>query len=257
MTGALNFDIGIATLSVYDHDDFPGVQIDPLGDGGIQDYEVHSTYGFLAKPLDPATDGAGNPTQGCTVLYALEGGKGHAWLCSDPRVTPLLPALRPGESLMYAAGGQFIRLHATDGDTPGAITLFTSDDGTVNGQNVYLQVARDALRFVAPWGTITFDASGFHLVTDSGARLDLGAIGGVPLIGSYASLSAGMVDISGSVVAAGADGPAQPLTYATPLIQILAQLITVVSAINATTTGAPAAALTALLPTVIAAATSS
>lgn len=89
-----------------------------------------------------------------------------------------------------------------------SIYLYTTNDGTPTGKGVYLRIAPTALEFYAPWGRLVFDASGFHAVTASGARLDLGGIGGLPgplsALSSYATLSAASVKAEGSVVFLGA-----------------------------------------------------
>lgn len=228
-TGVLGFDIGVATLTTHDGDDFPGIQIDAYGEGlsGTVDYEHHSPYGLMSRPLDPDTDAAGNPSPAgaCTVLFAKEGGRGHAWALNDPRVIPKIPKLQKGETVIYAGIGQFVRL-----DKDGAISLFTTDDGTTDGKSVYLQVARDALRFFSPWGTIVFDKTGFHLRTYSGGRIDLGGIGGVPLVSSYATIQAQCVNIEGGMVAIGAQGATTPLALAQPVIDAITALATAVAA---------------------------
>lgn len=91
-----------------------------------------------------------------------------------------------------------------------SITMYTTDDSKATGHGVYLKLSPSALEFFAPWGRLVFDASGFHAVTASGARLDLGGIGGIPgplsSLSSYATLSAATVKCAGSVVMLGA-GP--------------------------------------------------
>lgn len=250
----LGFDVGVVVLSAYDDSGFLGIQPDVYGEGasGVHPYEVQSPHGFLGRPLDPDTDGEGSPTLGCTILYALEGGRGHVWLGSDPRVIPKLPILEKGETLVYASNGHFIRL-----DKDGAISIFTTEDGTPNGRSVYLQVAPDGLRFFAPWGTLKFDATGFHVVDASGARLDLGGIAGVPVVGSYASLKAGIVSTSGSIIASGGAGATQPLAYATPLVEILTLLLVLIGKIGpAPANPVEIANIASLIQSIIAKATS-
>lgn len=119
MPGYLEFDVGIATLTKYDADKFPEVQIDAYGEkqSGVIPYELHSPHGLLTRCHDPSTDDDGDHVHGCQVLYALEGGKGHAWFLQDTRIVPLLPPLKKGGLCAY--GGKlttpsFINI---DGDT--------------------------------------------------------------------------------------------------------------------------------------------
>jgi hypothetical protein len=218
-----------------DEDGFYGLQVDAYGEdeSGVVPYEMHHLYGFLGRPTDPGGDADGevDPAKAGQVLYALEGGRGHAWPLEDPRVLPRLPVCRPGESVMYAAPGQFIRLHEN-----GAISLCTSDvgdpdvptakGGSFQGKNVMLQITHDGLYFVAPWGRLIFDATGFHAVHQSGARLDLGTIGGLPSIlgGTYASISADNVTLDSSRVTSGPIGLADAAVKMTPLTPMLAAL---------------------------------
>lgn len=254
MAGSLAWDIGTAVNFEYDEDGFPTVQIDALGEekSGVAPYDLHSPHGFLSVPVDPDVDDNGTPTLGCTTLFAMEGGRGHAWLCADPRVIVKLPTLQKGEALFYNSLGQFIRM-----DNKGAISLFTTDDGTTDGKSVYLRIAKDSLQFVAPWGVLIFDAAGFRIRHASGARMALGGIGGIPLgLGSYFKAEAAMVDISGQAVAAGPKGAADPLTKSTPLIAFLTQLIEMLATTPAVSPGSPllpaASTLTSQLDAIVA-----
>lgn len=228
----IGLDLAVATLSAYDDDDFPGVQHDAFGKGGTPPYEQHSPHGFLSRPLDPDLDAKGQPKLGCQVLIGMEGGRGHAWLSHDPRVIPKLPRLLKGESMVYGPAGNFIRCHAD-----GTHTQFTTDKGgDASGQSVYSQTAPDKFLKVAPWGVERFDASGWHVLTHSGARIDCGGIGGLPApldaIGAYFSVSAPMVRFDCASAVFGGDA-AIPLTKADPLIAILTDIVTALAQIVA------------------------
>ncbi|MBX3218982.1 MAG: hypothetical protein KF795_00605 [Labilithrix sp.] len=100
----------------------------------------------------------------------------------------------PNGSVAMSAGQGQARV-ITNND--GSITLFSTDDNTANGKSVYVRVAPDAIQFVAPWGTIRWDASGFHLLHSSGASIDLGGIYGLPApldaLTSYVKLQAASI----------------------------------------------------------------
>jgi hypothetical protein len=121
----LEFDIGIARLTEYNADKFPVVQIDAYGEeqSGVAPYEVHSPQGLISRCFDPQVDGDGTSMLGCTVLYALDGGQGHAWIQSDPRVIPLLPPMKKGGTCLYGGTIKNPSFHNIDGET-GSQTIY-------------------------------------------------------------------------------------------------------------------------------------
>jgi hypothetical protein len=80
-----------------------------------------------------------------------------------------------GSTAMSAGQGEARVITRNDG----SIALYTTDDNTREGEGVYVRVAPDAIQFRAPWGTMRFDASGFHVALSSGASYDLGAVFGL------------------------------------------------------------------------------
>lgn len=267
MSRGFEWDIGCAVMSSYDVDGFLGVQIDAYGEqgSGVHPYEAHHLHGFISRPADPVADASGAPdtSNACNVMFALEGGRGHAWVLEDPRVVPFLPTLRPGEAMFYGAAGQFVRCKAD-----GSISLMTTDatvpgpagSPILNGRNIFLDIKPTGLVFVAPWGRLTFDATGFHVRTQGGARLDLGSISGLPApldkIDTYASMSAAMVSMEGSVVSQGpTTGTAEPAAKAITLTAYLTALAAAVQAVltaaaspDASSSGPVAAAQALLTP---------
>jgi hypothetical protein len=210
---------------------FHAVQVDVYGQRpGMDPWQLSHTYGFLSRPLDPDPDGG----RGCSAFYYRKGqSEGFAWLANDPRVQDLLPEILPGESFQYGAKGQFVRCHPD-----GKISIFTTSDATPNGQSVYQQVAPTGFTRVAPWGRETFDANGFHVKHVSGARIDLGAIGGLsaPLdaLNSYVTLSAQAVHIEAALVTLGpADGAGMPAAKATVATAVFSALAGVLTALEA------------------------
>jgi hypothetical protein len=229
---------------------FHAVQVDVFGQKpGMDPWDLSHSYGFLSRPLDPDPSG-----KGCNVFYYRKGtSEGFAWLANDPRVQALLPEILPGESFQYGAKGQFVRCHPD-----GKISIFTTNDATPNGKSVFLQVAPTGFTRVGPWGRETFDDNGFHVKHVSGARVDLGAIGGFPpplnVVNSYVTLSAQLVRIEGATVSLGPAGGAgmgaakAPIAQAsdtallTALQATMLAIDALVTAIGAVPTGQAAAA---------------
>lgn len=108
----------------------------------------------------------------------------------------------------------------------GSVSILTTDSNTRDGTVVGLTVSATALKFTSSWGSLVFDATGFHLKTAAGPRLDMGGmaipgIGDIPGIGvlvgaftGYANLTAPTVKINGSQVFLGAGAVFNPVVYA-------------------------------------------
>ncbi|MEO7032735.1 MAG: hypothetical protein ABI548_02805 [Polyangiaceae bacterium] len=241
--------------SEVDANGFIGIQFDAFGEekSGMPTVEAHHPFGFMSRPSDPEVDSNGAPQFGCNVLVGWEGEEAHAWVMADPRSRLVLPVLQKGETLFYGAAGNFFRCHAD-----GRVSMFTTDDGTPNGKTVALQIKPDGLLFSAPWGKITFDATGFHVLHSSGAAIDLGAIGGLasPLdaLGTYVKLTGAMVQLEASIIANGpaagiADAPVKTLPLVTLLGTLEANIVAVQAAlvaIGAGPAGVPPAVGTAV-----------
>jgi len=256
MPAVIEWDIGVAMLSEYDGDDFLGIQIDAEGEenSGVHAYEAQHPYGCKGRPFDPTVDGKGvpDPTTANQVLFGLEGGKGHSIALGNPSVTKKLPLLKPGETLFYGGKGQFIRAMED-----GGFGLWAPGDGI----DFSGTLGADGIFFAGPWGTFELSKNGFHVKHASGARIDLGAIGGLPAplnaIGSYCKIAAGAVDLNATAVTLGPDGTA-PVSLAgvpalvsilstvqTSLTQIATAITTFVSAGGAAFTPAALAAVPA------------
>jgi len=120
----------------------------------------------------------------------------------------------------------------------GRVTMLTSDDATITGRTVFCEVSPDGHRWVAPWGKTTFGADGFHVLHHTGARLDLGGIGGLPApldaLSAYATLSAPIVRIEGTAIALGATaGIPDAIARSTPLVEALTALSVALTAVAA------------------------
>lgn len=229
-------DIRVAQATEYDADDTLGVQADAYGGSkaGCQMIEQHHPFGFKSRAADPDADGTG-----CQLHTAYEGSRQHAWLSHDPRMAGKIPNIAKGESLQYGFAGNFVRCHLD-----GAISMMTTDKGgDPSGQSVYQRVTPTEFMRLAPWGSEKFSERGYHLITHSGARLDIGGVGGVPVVGSYFAVRAGMATFNVNAATFGIG--AEPLVKVSGIVALIEALITAFGTITAgssTTGGAPAAA---------------
>lgn len=262
--GALSWDIGLAMLSEYDRDGFLGIQVDGYGEeqAGLASYEAHGLLGTLGRPMDPDVGPDGQPIEGmsCQVMYAHEGSKAHAFCLNDPRTLSKLPELLKGEKVDFAPNtiAQFIRYHAD-----GTISMYTTDDGTVDGKTIMRSVDPNPLTGgivdFCPWGKAVLNSTGYHLATAGGATLDGGGMSfpGLPsALSSYWSLGAAAIDLTASVVCLGPEPETQlPVMLATPHIAYIAALEAFITSVIVPGLGVPgssaaaATAWTALLAT--------
>lgn len=249
--------LGMCVLTEFDADGFLRAQPLALGDNPqVESYELLQPYGYMARPLDPEVDDSGQPIQGkaCSLLYWSIGNRNLALLIGDPRPIALLPVLGKGEQMIYGPAANFARCKAD-----GTVTLFTTTDGTYDGQSVYCEVAPDGLTALTPWGKLQLNATGFHVLTASGARIDAGAIAGLPspldTLGSYLKIAADILQLEGAAVSIGsASGAMEPLAKATATLAVLtsfnAALVAIGTALtalgNSTAAAAVAATTTAL-----------
>jgi hypothetical protein len=214
----MRFELGSCVMTEFDEDGFLKAQPEGLGlDARVASSYAHHPYGFISRPLDPGVDADGKAIQGqgCTILIGKIGDERHIWFCGDPRPIELLPVIGKGESMMYGPAANFARCKAD-----GTVTMFTTTDGTYDGQSVYCEVAPDGVTALTPWGKLQLGANGFHVLHASGARMDLGAIAGLPApldsLGSYVKLAADIVQIEAAALSLGsASGLPDPLAKAT------------------------------------------
>jgi len=253
----LDFDIGIAVLSTYDGDKFPGIQIDAYGEkkSGVPPYEQHSPSGFLSRPHDPDTDSNGNPTIGCTVLYALEGGRGHAWVSHDPRVVPILPLLTRGGSVMYGGKLKTPSFIYTNGDT-GSQTHYVPyaivNDVATKAMAININVDVNGDEYIS---IIHGEGMAITMMAGSKNSIVIKNKSG----NAYVEVNDEGVVINGTLTVQGgfnAGGPATatPVALAAPLIAILQQIVKLLG--TASTGPAPltagAAAIASQLATIAA-----
>lgn len=218
--------------SKFDKDSFIAVIPETFGlASSIGAIELFHPYGFAARPVDMDSSGA------CGMMTDVEGATGYSFLLNDGRVQSLLPEIKAGESFQYGPTGQFIRCAAD-----GSVTIFTTDNATVNGRSVYLKIMPTGLMFNFPFGQLTFDDTGFHVKHNSGGRIDLGALQApapLDILGpmSYATMAATIIHVNGSAIHVGPDGgpvaPPQPVALANQVLALCAALNSVLTAIGA------------------------
>lgn len=241
----LSFDIGVAMLTTYDEDGFPVVQVDAFGEenSGVVPYEQHSQFGIISRPHDPA-DG-----RGCQVLYAMEAGRGHAWVLSDPRVIPLLPPIDKGGSCIYGGNIKAPTFFNIDGVTNSVMLYvpYDLDDDGVPQKAMSFSISVDnkgeeVITIAHGEGTaIILNKDSAILKNAAGdAYIEVGASG---IILNGAVTIQGGASIGGTTTVPLASGPA--------VSDILGKLIAIVALIVGTSgTGAPASALAGLLATI-------
>jgi hypothetical protein len=240
--------------TTIDPDGFHSASVDAYGEGEATSSpnESHHLHGFLSRPMAGVLDQASGEVDGANatqVLVLKYGHRSHAFNCEDPRTVPLLPQLQRGESLMYgSAWGQFVRCHA-DGSISLVTTSKPASDGT--GQPLHLWIRPTGLEFVAPWGRLVFDQTGFHVKHISGASMGLGSLGGFPApldsIASHFSVQAGIVSHDATAVAAGpSQGVQQPVALAAPVLEALTAVQVALTSVQAALASAlPVSGITA------------
>jgi hypothetical protein len=189
---------------------------------------LFQTPGVVSLPANPSAG-----TGGAEVM-CLETSAGYIGMSvRDNRKSAIAGNVQPGETWVFGSGSQGCSGWKNDG----SITHMTTENGSPSGPTVFDRLAPDGMTLFARWGKRTFDATGYHLFTFSGARFDLGGIGGLPAplssLGNYARLSAQMVSIEGAVVALGPrTGIADPAAKATPALATLSAIGAAVTALQ-------------------------
>lgn len=200
---------------------------------GSSEVEFYGALGVVARPLPPDT--VGGVDRHLETVCLRTGDALVPIAARDVRLNQAFPNPKPGDVLLVGYASNFVKL-AADGNLFAVVT----SDGTPNGQLVQLQHRKDGLAYVAPWGKLTYDAGGLHALHISGARIDLGGIGGMPApfssLGSYATLSAAMVKLECSACTVGPEaGVHDNAVKATPLETLHASLsasLVAMSALN-------------------------
>lgn len=223
---------------------------DPSGGDGERHTLVFVT---LFRGKDPTEKPGDGSAQGYQIMCRLSGGVFRI----PAKGTPVFVAVphnmetQPGAGVIIATLEDDRRHNLVHGDVvvqadkgaaravvkaDGSIALFTTDTNDDNGKSVYIRVAPDGMQFVAPWGTVKFDASGFHVLHSSGASFDLGGIYGMPApldqITSYVRMSAATINGRASAASFGV-GTTDPVASSTAVMTAIAALQAQVTAMEA------------------------
>lgn len=236
MQAVFELDIRNITGSRKDADGFLEYVVDCEGEQGSAPFEAIHPFGLWSCPLDPVVDpGSGEPVPSkcCSVLTLTAGNEGFGFALTDPRVIGNLPLGVPGETIVYSAFGSFQR-HKADGTVSDSTT---TTGGGSDGISVFSETSPTGHRRVGPWGRETFTLTSYRLAHVGGGIFKLGYAGGLMPGGidpSYASLSAGSVRISGSVVGIGpSTAPQMPVAKVVPLVAILQNIMLAIEALAA------------------------
>lgn len=198
-----------------------GSVTEQTSDGGGVEWWQH--VGFASRPPKP------DAKKKAAQAFVLATGDRDVCVASqDTRCLDQYGNLDFGEFCAYAPGEDAKAQGRVIGKKDGSVTVFTTDTNTKAGRSVYFRTAPDGFLWVAPWGTLRFDASGFHLLHSSGASINLGGIGGLPapldVIASYIKLQAGSVSTS---------SVGSPIADATSTVAAIAALQTQLTAVAA------------------------
>lgn len=201
------------------------------------------TDGFVSVPDAPDANGT------CQAYYYQDGNEKAVIARKDHRLDAKmgnLPSTPGTKGIINSSAGRFIL------KKDGSIMNYTTDDNTDNGRGIYVETTPTGIALVTPWCRVTIGPMGFHVLHTSGARIDLGSVGGLPspfdALASYARMEAGLVSVKGSAVSLGTDGGAASEIAVTVAITFLSQIIQAISLITAGTPGAAALSTAGLPP---------
>jgi hypothetical protein len=227
----------------------------PIGSAPRDGSRAHGVR--VQARIDPTKDEI--PEDGETVLVAIPARRmlvpGAPVILKSLKPDPkFVPNRKPGEKQIYGSKNAFVRFK-----DDGSIYLFTREENTEAGKTIYARLSPDGFEIEHPHMRASFGPNGFHAVHSSGARVDLGAIGGLPApldaLSSYAKLAGAIIQLEASGVTIGPAGtPSDPLAKSTPLLLTLdainAALVAIGSALTAlgnTSAGTAVAAATAAI----------
>lgn len=190
------------------------------GESFDEQVPLYSAAGFVSMPADP------DAGVEAAEVVSLETSAGYIGIAvRDNRSAKIAGQMVAGETTVFASGSQACTIYKLDG----SVTSFTTHDNTANGRSVYSSVSPTGFIRFMPHGKETFDEKGWHILHASGARIDLGAISGLPgplsAMGSYVGMSAAIIRIEGSTISLGTSaGVVEPVAKANTLLSLLTSL---------------------------------
>lgn len=226
----IDSDLGTVVLQVGD------VKSETAQDDNVP---LFQTPGVVSLPAAPTP----GESAAEVVLWKTDGAD-VAIAARDVRTVGNAGNIVEGETCVYAPGSQAYALFKNDG----AVTIGTTSDNARDGFSVYYQCRPAGHYWNSEFGSAKFDSTGFHVSHTSGAKIDLGAIGGFPspldALGSYFKVRAAIATIEASIVSLGpASGTESPAAKSIPLLTYLTALNAALAvAIDAAGPGGPAAA---------------
>jgi hypothetical protein len=179
----------------------------------LENCELWQQYGFVSRPPN-ASAGPDGATQALAFHTS-----GHPTILAtkDHRSQELYGKMKPGSACIFATGENGTGMARILVKGNGDIVLFTTEDNTETGAGTYFKIGPSGLEYFAPWGTMSFDSTGFHVSTQYGAKLDLGGVSiPAPLdaLASYATLTAATVTAAGNLVFLGKNATQAPFAAA-------------------------------------------
>ena len=190
-----------------------------LGDGDNDGHTLVRVQLFegrdITKPINPARaqghkiicmlsslNGLRIPPKDSRVFIACERGKEHVpgagVIFAAVEKTPSRAGnIKPDETVIVGPDGSEGRVVIKK---DGSVTMMTSAGNTKGGKSVVLSVTPDGFKFGCAYGSIVLDATGFHVKTKAGPRIDMGAVNIPGLPSEIAGAVTGYCKISAPVI---------------------------------------------------------
>jgi hypothetical protein len=153
-----------------------GVIIAQVGDvvsGDVREpqVEIWGPIGYAAMP-SKADDG----TAAAEAIALTGTDRNRAIAYREMRCSEIYGNLGPGEVCIFAAGEDAKGQAKVCLKADGSIFIATTADNTHDALGCYVKVGPTEFRIQYPFGAVVFDATGFHIVHQSGAKFSLGGI---------------------------------------------------------------------------------
>ncbi len=187
------------------------------------DQDSYGPLGMVARPLDPQKIEGKDYRAEVIAARTADGLVPIAW--RDLRLNRALPNPKSGDIAMVGYGANFLKLAAD-----GGVSIVATTDGTADGEMIYIQLLpKEGFQLLGPFGKLTYGPDGFHLLHHTGARIDLGGIGGMPApldtLGSYVKFGAAMASIESAIITLGPKGaPSEPAAKSIALQAVLTSI---------------------------------